>query len=292
VSPKGGVPNFRVTYRISVLASGGSRDNTFRAMRIRKGRWRALGLGCVALTLAGVILATPFPVSAAGKSYVVRKSDTLSGIAQAHGVSINQLIEANSLSRSGHVRAGQVLKIPEPAPPAGASRSSRPTTPGLSQAFQRLLNRTRVTPGRWDYVVIHHSATPMGSVQGMDHYHRRRGMENGLAYHFVIGNGRGMGDGQIAIGRRWSSQLNGGHLASEALNARALGICLVGNFDQKPPSKQQLASLEALTRYLMKRCGIPKSAVKTHQQINTIGTRCPGRLFDDDAFLRALGRPS
>lgn len=236
------------------------------------------------------------PAPPGSRSYVVKKSDTLTGIARAQGVTVQQLITANGLSRSGHVRPGQVLRIPDARPPTLKGRPlAKPDElppAGLSQAFQRVLDRTRVTPGRWDYIVVHHSATPMGTPQGMDRYHReQRHMENGLAYHFVIGNGNGMGDGQIAIGRRWTSQINGGHLASEALNARSLGICLVGNFDRDPPSQRQLDSLEALARYLMKRCGIRLSGVKTHQEINTIGTRCPGRLFDEQAFRRALSRP-
>jgi hypothetical protein len=129
----------------------------------------------------------------------------------------------------------------------------------------------------------------MGTARGMDRYHReQRHMENGLAYHFVVGNGRGMKDGEIVIGHRWTRQLPGGHLASESLNARSLGICLVGNFDRDHPTKRQMESLNELTEYLMKRCGLSRSAVKTHQQINPIGTRCPGRLFDDEAFLRGL----
>lgn len=259
----------------------------------RSGRRFSAGLG-VAILLLTASLST----AQAARSYVVRKNDSLTTIARAHGVSINDLIAANGLTRSGHLRSGQVLKIPgggSAVSPGGQAKTKKPATPappGLSQAFQKVLDRARVTPGRWDYVVVHHSATAMGTPQGMDQYHRNvRHMENGLAYHFVIGNGNGMNDGQIAIGRRWTDQLNGGHLASEALNARALGICLVGNFDRDPPTKRQLASLEALTRYLMKRCNIPRSGVKTHQQINTIGTRCPGRLFDDEAFLRRLAQP-
>ena len=261
-------------------------------MRYRTGRLGPVTLGWLGLVIAW--LTASAPAGFAAQSYAVRKSDTLTSIARAHGVTVNQLIAANGLTRSGHLRAGQVLKIPELNVPSKRGQPApKPTPPGLSQAFQRLLDRTRIIPGRWDYIVVHHSATAMGSVQGMYHYHLKvRHMENGLAYHFVIGNGRGMGDGQIAIGRRWTSQLNGGHLASEALNARSLGICLVGNFDRDLPTKRQLATLEALTRYLMKRCSITKAGVKTHQQINTIGTRCPGRLFDDDAFLRALSRPS
>jgi len=64
-------------------------------------------------------------------------------------------------------------------------------------------------------------------------------MENGLAYDFVIGNGNGMRDGEIAVGRRWIRQLDGGHLASEEQNKVAIGICLVGNFDKHQPTRGQ-----------------------------------------------------
>ncbi len=265
--------------------------NTCPGLRLRRPHLAA-GALVVALT-------TFLPTAHAADGYVVRKNDTLSTIARQHQISVNQLIEANGLTPAGHVRVGQVLKIPGTPRPMTVARRAHPTAKapaepksGLSLAFQKVLDRTRVTPGRWDYIVVHHSATAMGTPQGMDQYHRNvRHMENGLAYHFVIGNGNGMNDGQIAIGRRWTEQLNGGHLASEALNARSLGICLVGNFDRDPPSRRQLDSLEALTRYLMKRCNINRAHVKTHQQINTIGTRCPGRLFDDDAFLKRLAQP-
>lgn len=226
--------------------------------------------------------------SAENQTYIVRKNDTLSGIARGHGVSMNQLLEANALSRSGHIRVGQRLKIPQTT--TMRETSTYAVSPSsLPSSTLADLDRARISPGRWDYIVIHHSATPMGNARSMDRYHReQRHMENGLAYHFVIGNGRGMRDGQIVVGQRWTRQLNGGHLASAALNARSIGICLVGNFDQDRPTERQLESLDALTEYLMKRCGVSKSGVKTHQQINTVGTRCPGRLFDDGAFLRGL----
>jgi LysM repeat protein len=249
-----------------------------------------LRLACVIGACLGLATLGFVPAHAA-EAHVVKKGETLSSIARSHGVSVRQLIEANALSRSGHVKVGQRLTIPKsgptrPEPPT--ARAPRPE-PALAPALRRALDRAAVTPGRWDYIVVHHSATSMGSAKAMDRYHREeRHMENGLAYHFVIGNGNGMGDGTVTIGHRWTRQLNGGHLASEELNTRALGICLVGNFDQQRPTAKQLEALDLLTEYLMKRCGVPKSGVKTHQQINPIGTRCPGRLFDDDAFLRGL----
>jgi hypothetical protein len=126
-------------------------------------------------------------------------------------------------------------------------------------------------------------------VKGMDRYHREeRQMENGLAYHFVIGNGHGMGDGEIGVGSRWTRQLDGGHLTSLKQNEISLGICLVGNFDRHEPTAKQLQQLKTLVEALLRRCGLSNDAVKTHQQINVLYTRCPGRHFPTKRFLASL----
>ena len=148
-------------------------------------------------------------------------------------------------------------------------------------------------PGRWQYIVIHHSDVDTGTMKAMDKYHREvRHMENGLAYHFVIGNGHGMGDGEIAASRRWTQQLDGGHLASEGQNKVAIGICLVGNFEDHRPTARQLESLRALVQALMARCQLTPRAVKTHQQINIVRTRCPGAKFPAKSFIDSLQGPA
>jgi N-acetyl-anhydromuramyl-L-alanine amidase AmpD len=100
-----------------------------------------------------------------------------------------------------------------------------------------------------------------------------------------------MGDGEIAVGRRWTEQLDGGHLASEAQNKVALGICLVGNFDEHRPSPREMESLWTLVEALMVRCKLTPGAVKTHQQINIVHTRCPGVNFPAKSFLDSLRSP-
>ena len=80
----------------------------------------------------------------------------------------------------------------------------------------------------------------------------------------------------------------GGHLASETQNTYSLGICLVGNFDLHAPSPKQMESLRALVETLLARCKLPPSAVKTHQQINVVHTRCPGTKFPAQSFLESL----
>ncbi len=214
-------------------------------------------------------------------TYVVRKNDTLTGVAREYGITVSHLADHNRLPRDAKLRIGQKLVIPSPR---GESAKTV-----LSVPIRRTILRAPVKSGRWKYIVIHHSATREGSVQGMDRYHREeRHMENGLAYHFVIGNGHGMNDGEVAAGRRWREQLDGGHVASERLNHISLGICLVGNFERTIPTKAQMRSLRALIEALLARCDLSARAVKTHQQINPIYTICPGRNFPSD-FIRSLG---
>lgn len=244
-----------------------------------------------------VALVAP-PAWAAEVIHVVQRGETLTAIARKYNVSVAELAARNNLARSHHVITGQRLRIPAPAPPSRAapatnapSRAAPATSPILPRAIADAIQQAPVQPGRWRYIVIHHSGTEEGTLKGMDRYHREnRRMENGLAYHFVIGNGRGMRDGEIAVGPRWRPQLDGGHLRSPEQNKVAIGICLVGNFDQRPPTPAQLRSLEALCRALMRRCNLPPSAVRTHQQINVVHTRCPGARFPTRAFLENLRR--
>jgi hypothetical protein len=163
----------------------------------------------------------------------------------------------------------------------------------LPVAIQQAIDRAKVQPGRWRHIVIHHSGVNTGTPQGMDRYHREvRHMENGLAYHFVIGNGSGMGDGELAVGHRWTRQLDGGHLASDQQDKVALGICLVGNFDTTRPTARQLQSLQSLVQALMTRCKLTRDAVVTHQHINIVRTRCPGTYFPTNRFLSLLETPA
>lgn len=211
----------------------------------------------------------------ADRMHVVRKGETLFGLSRQMGIPFHDLAAANHLNRKSKLQVGQRLFIP-----------SNEALPQLTVALKKKFDRTHIKSRQWKYVVVHHSATSSGTVAGMDRYHSQvRHMENGLAYHFVIGNGKGMTDGETVASRRWKKQLAGGHLASEALNEISLGICLVGNFEVSVPTAKQMQALAGLINYLMKRCYLGRSAVKTHQQINTIYTRCPGRRFPVKTLL-------
>jgi hypothetical protein len=145
---------------------------------------------------------------------------------------------------------------------------------------------------RWQFIVVHNSGTRQGNARVFDYYHKHvRHMQNGLAYHFVIGNGTSTGNGQIEIGDRWRRQINGGHVHSDNLNNIALGICLVGDFNRGQPSPAQLQSCEELIRYLRQRCGKIGNhymVVKPHREMNPPrwATDCPGDAFPYSWFRR------
>jgi len=225
--------------------------------------------------------AQPADPTPAPKTVVVRKNDNLTLIARAHGVDVLDLALANGLTLDSIIHPGQRLVIP--SGPVAAPR------PPLPAAVQQAIARAPVQKGRWRYIVIHHSATTSGSPRAMDTYHRQvRRMENGLAYHFVIGNGHGMGDGEIHVGARWRRQLPGGHLSREELNQVSLGICLVGDFNRAKPTRRQMESLEALLQALLERCALTPEAITTHKQLVPGHTECPGKLFSLKSVLRGL----
>jgi LysM repeat protein len=59
-------------------------------------------------------------------NYVVRKGDTLLGIARGYGVSLVDVVKLNRIADADHVEVGQNLRIPlRPAHPSGVASSPR-----------------------------------------------------------------------------------------------------------------------------------------------------------------------
>lgn len=132
----------------------------------------------------------------------------------------------------------------------------------------------------WKYIVLHHSASPRGSAQIFDQYHREKRGWQCLGYHFVIGNGTDQGDGLIIAGPRWYAQEGGAHANSIEYNEHGIGICLVGNFDDKGPTPAQVAATRELLKRLCRDHKLTVESVVGHNQIRRGGsTACPGKNF-------------
>ena len=236
----------------------------------------------------------------------IKKGDSLAKIARENNLTVTDLQRWNRLS-GGSLRSGDLLRLrpPPSSTPTKITSTSSPSktipTPPPSSPKPATRELIFIEPARaqidapkdrlrdWEYIVVHHSGTSGGNAKIFDYFHRQtRGMENGMAYHFVIGNGSDSGDGQIEVGSRWLQQKQGGHLASEALNEIAIGICLVGDFSTHRLGPRQTASLIELVQYLRKLQPDSKLKFRLHREINTKPTECPGKLFPSSAIHEIL----
>jgi hypothetical protein len=142
---------------------------------------------------------------------------------------------------------------------------------------------------QWEFIVIHHSATSVGSAEMFDASHRARGMVNGLAYDFVIGNGtEGVPDGFIETGSRWVKQLPGGHCRQGHVNEHGIGICLVGDFTKGEPTEKQMESLALLIHGLQEQFQIKDENILGHGEVIGEMSECPGREFPWDKLRKRL----
>ncbi len=106
--------------------------------RNRLGRLHDRLVQGTASVTAGGLMMVGLPLAL---DYVIRPGDTLSGIASRHGTSVDRVVKANDLHRSGdRIIAGQTLRVPD-------SRSARkPSARRVSPDARRIVRYT-VRPG-------------------------------------------------------------------------------------------------------------------------------------------------
>lgn len=180
--------------------------------------------------------------------------------------------------------------------------SAKPATPtkrrglliGLGAIAATGLGASLYWPRRWRYIVIHHSAGASGTLEGLRQVHRERQARDpidAIPYHYLIGNGRGIGLGEVIAGRRVENHLWGGHVNGRApdLNFRGIGICLIGNYQEQQVPEQQYLALVSLTRKLMKKYSIKSEQVYTHGHAPKQSTLCPGKNFPRQRFHSDIG---
>lgn len=214
-----------------------------------------------------IIKAPPPPL----QTYTVQSGDTLGEIARRHNTTVGAIKADNHLS-SDRIFPGQELAI------SGGSGIT-----ATRRYIGEVVRRTEalgIARRPWKYIVAHHSGVNNGNAESYDRFHRRHmRMPNGLAYHFVIGNGVDSGNGEIEIGNRWIKQLQGGHVRSYKVNEVGIGICLVGNFEVRHPTTRQIAALTELVRYLKYELLGGGGKFMVHREVDGNRTLCPGKNF-------------
>ena len=202
--------------------------------------------------------------------HAVAPGETVWRIAKMYNTEAGDIILANNLKKTKELKMGQRLVIPDAAP--------------LKAVISLYPSR------KWKYIIIHHSATDEGNALCFHSYHHRRGFDRGLGYHFVINNGtKGKQDGHIETAPRWIKQQNGAHCKASGMNHKAIGICLVGNFNEERVSESQMKALAALVGSLQKYYKIPAKNIIGHEQVPKAKTECPGKHFPWKEFKNRLG---
>ncbi|MDP1662326.1 MAG: peptidoglycan recognition family protein [Phycisphaerales bacterium] len=141
-----------------------------------------------------------------------------------------------------------------------------------------------IAAARWQAIVIHHSESPVGSPESIAKAHTKLGFK-GIGHHFVIGNGRGMNDGDLHVTYRWMDQLPGAHAGGrneKFFNNNAVSICLVGDGSREHFTAAQLQRAAALVDKLCDELKIPRDKVYLHRDIAP--TADPGPLFPEQQF--------
>jgi N-acetylmuramoyl-L-alanine amidase len=201
--------------------------------------------------------------------------------------------QSGSSSSNGGVYDGRQTSASAPSNLRTASLKDR-LRPFLDEGGTNELYFPNKADRPWRYIVLHHSAAASGSYDKIDREHRKILGFDGCGYHFVIGNGTDSDDGKIEVARRWNDQKQGVHCRNARtpeIDEYGIGICLVGNFEQEPPTPRQIAATQALIAYLKQRYNVSQTRVTTHSHLAVTPTVCPGRYFPTESILAGTSDP-
>lgn len=123
-----------------------------------------------------------------------------------------------------------------------------------------------------EYIVLHHSATPDGTLRDFDairREHLSRGYRD-IGYHWVVEK---VNEKLVALPGRpeWDT---GAHCPGR--NYDGIGICIIGNFQETRPDPEIYPFVADLCRQIMLRH--PIKEIGGHREY--AATACPGQYFD------------
>jgi hypothetical protein len=142
-----------------------------------------------------------------------------------------------------------------------------------------------------DHVTVHHTAMPsnatwpkaVGSeIRDIQSMHQgTRGWAD-LGYHILIDAGGGVWEGRPL-------RFQGAHEGA-GLNRGAIGVCLLGNFDEQPLPAAQREALVRVLDALSRHFALGRADIRTHGEVRKDPTNCPGEALQAflDGYRRSL----
>jgi len=156
---------------------------------------------------------------------------------------------------------------------------------------------------RWSNVIVHHSWTgdtdlpntvairnfhtsyrQGGNIITEDQYFTLRDQNakhlvrpwQDIGYHWMIER---LSDHRPWVIQGRSLMKPGAHCTQQGMNRKAIGLCVVGNFDEAPPPEDIFEKTADFVAWLCRMYRIPVDNVHGHTEFASYKT-CPGKLFD------------
>ncbi len=187
-----------------------------------------------------------------------------------------------------------VKEAPPPIPVIVKSPNPSPSSTGPARVIARKEWKARPTLKNvvrnrgLTKLTIHHTAdqgnmVDLGSddtavyLRRLQEYFQKTKGYADLPYHYLIAK-----DGQCYEGRPLVYQ--GAHAGDNAANRENIGIALIGNFESKSPTREQLRSLRSVVDSLAKKHKISRAKIYPHCDLKE--TACPGAVLE--GLVRSL----
>jgi hypothetical protein len=167
--------------------------------------------------------------------------------------------------------------------------SSLTERPAVDPVFS---GHTPVESSDWSGIVIQHLGEPAGSVESVHRAHIAGGLE-GIGFHFIIGNGNGLGDGAVHASERWLNQTRSARpvsISPENWDKNVITICLVGNGNRRPFTERQILHLSRLVQRLQNELSIEETRVRLASEFESTANipSSPGKFFAEAMFRSQL----
>lgn len=153
---------------------------------------------------------------------------------------------------------------------------------GLESEHARAVNEldVRLRPAKWRHLVVHSR--------------RAATAEAAARCHFLIHTDEA-GHARVQTTDLWRKQTEGEHIfvPGHDYQADSIGVCVIGEFSRRLPTRDQFNALIVLVRALQARCDIDHDRVYLARDLSGPGAG-PGEAFPAEAFnarlLRLPGR--
>jgi len=144
----------------------------------------------------------------------------------------------------------------------------------------------------WSHIIVHHSwtrDTPSLSLDAIRRYHVETNGWSDIGYHWVVELVQKRFE--VIMGRPLTR--TGAHAIELDMNHRAIGICLVGKFDNHVPPAGLLDKTEQLILWLQATYKIPGQNILGHRDVGMMAgydwqqdqyKSCPGASFPLQEF--------